>query len=368
VSAQRMAKRAWVSSHDSRSTGSLQTPARRRPARQPWLPLLVVTIVAGSGCGASGENAAKPRPLERPDLQRTLRKLAEEQHSGAVALVITSEGTWRGASGYAVGKRPTDPEDRFGIASTTKTFVATVVLQLVGEGRLSLDDSVERWLPGRLRDGRRITIRQLLNHTSGLPQDVSFALAPRSAQQPLLFRPGTAHSYSNLNYIVLGLIVEKATGVRLDRVVRDRIFRPLGLEDSSYGTAAFRRHAGRMPAWLGSPEEPTGPVNGAGGIVSTAADLARFFRALVSGELLDDDLLAEMTQAVDAGTEAQAGLGIFQINTPCGSPWGHGGDDLAYSNQVLASRDGRTIVVVAQNTTGWPSVEEKAEEMYCRAL
>ncbi len=158
------------------------------------------------------------------------------------------------------------------------------------------------------------------------------------------------------------------TGIRLDRVVRDRIFRPLGLEDSSYGTAALRPHAGRVPAWLGTPEEQNGRVNGAGGIVSTAADLARFFRALVSGGLLGEDLLADMTPAVDAGTEAQAGLGIFQISTSCGSPWGHGGDDLAYSNQVLVSHDGRTIVVVAQNTTGWPCVEEKAEEMYCRAL
>ena len=149
--------------------------------RERGLPLVVATIVAASGCGGSGSKPANPRPLERPDLQRTLRKLAEEQHSGAIALVVTSEGTWQGASGYAVGKRRTDPEDRFGIASTTKTFVATVVLQLVGEGRLSLDDSVERRLPGRRREGRRITIRQLLNHTSGLPQDVSFALAPRKA-------------------------------------------------------------------------------------------------------------------------------------------------------------------------------------------
>src|SRR6266545_3049800 len=116
--------------------------------------------------------------------------------------------------------------------SCSTTVAANVVLQLVGEGRLSLDDTVEHWLPGRLREGRRITIRQLLNHTSGLPQDVSFALAPPKAQRPLLFRPGTAHSYSNLNYVVLGLIVEKVTGIRLDRVLRDRIFRPLGLEDS----------------------------------------------------------------------------------------------------------------------------------------
>jgi D-alanyl-D-alanine carboxypeptidase len=336
--------------------------------RQRWFPLLVATIVAVSGCGGSGDKAANPRPLERPDLQRTVRKLAQEQHSGALALVVTGEVIWRGASGYAEGKRRAKPEDRFGIASTTKTFVAAVVLQLVGEGRLSLEDSVERWLPGRVREGRRITVRQLLNHTSGLPPDVSFALAPRNAQQPLLLQPGTAHSYSNLNYVILGLIVEKVTGKPLNLVVRNRIFRPLGLEDSSYGTAALRPKADRLPDWLGAPEEPSGPVSGASGIVSTAADLARFFRALLGGELLEDDLLAQMTQTVDTGMKFRAGLGLFESNLSCGSWWGHGGDDLVYSNQVLASHDGRTIVVVAQNTTGWPSVKEQAENMYCRAL
>jgi D-alanyl-D-alanine carboxypeptidase len=328
---------------------------------------LVATIVAVSGCGGSGDKAANPPPLERPDLQRTVRKLAQEQHSGALALVVTGEVIWRGASGYAAGKRRAKQEDRFGIASTTKTFVAAVVLQLVGEGRLSLDDSVERWLPGRVREGRRITLRQLLNHTSGLPPDVSFALAPRNAQHPLLFQPGTAHSYSNLNYVILGLIVEKLTGKPLNLVVRNRIFRPLGLEDSSYGTAALRPKVDRLPAWLGAPEELSGPVNGATGIVSTAADLARFFRALLGGELLEDDLLAQMMQTVDTGMKFRAGLGLFETNLSCGSWWGHGGDDLVYSNQVLASHDGRTIVVVAQNTTGWPSVKEQAENMYCHA-
>lgn len=209
-------------------------------------------------------------------------------------------------------------------------------------------------------------MRQLLNHTSGLPQDVSGSLPPRGAQLPLLARPGSAHSYSNLNYAVLGLIVENVTGHRLERVVRDRIFRPLRLADTSYGTAAMPAHSDRRPAWLGAPEAADSPISGAAGIVSTSDDLARFFRALLGGELLPPGLLSEMTRTVYANPDARAGLGLFRIDLPCGSAWGHGGDESAYSDQVLVARDASKIVVVAQNALGWQSVEAKAEELYCR--
>jgi D-alanyl-D-alanine carboxypeptidase len=296
-----------------------------------------------------------------------LRGLAEEQHSGAVALVETKDGIWQGAAGRAEGKRRTQPQDRFGIASTTKTFVATVVLQLVGEGRLSLEDSVEQRLPGRLRYGKRITIRQLLNHTSGL-WDFASHLPGLHAQPALQFVPGTRHGYANMNYIVLGLIVERVTGRRLELVVRDHIFRPLRLANTTYGRVGPREHGGRGHAWLGAPEENGSHVTGASGIVSTVADLATFFRALVGGELLNDELQGTMMQTVATGSEFRAGLGLFQARLRCGYPWGHGGDEPAYSNQVLASRDGSMIVVVAQNTSGWPNVKAKAEAMYCRAL
>jgi D-alanyl-D-alanine carboxypeptidase len=328
---------------------------------------LLGIIVAGAGCTADN---AEPRASarERPDLQRTLRKLTREQRAGAVALVQTNEGIWQGASGYAEGKRPAKPGNRFGIASTTKTFVATVVLQLAGEGRLSLRNTVERHLPGRLRDGRRIIVRQLLNHTSGL-WDFSSALTPRNAQPRLLFPPGTSRQYSNMNYVVLGLIVEQVTGRRLDRVVRDRIFRPLRLVNTSYGASALRPHPGGPPAWLGVPENSGAAVAGDRGIVSTAPDLARFFRALFGGELLRPDLLSEMTRTVaapDAEPGFRAGLGLLRAGLSCGYAWGHGGDGPSYSNAVLAARDGTRIVVVAQNTSGWPSAKDTAEEMFCR--
>jgi D-alanyl-D-alanine carboxypeptidase len=357
----------------------------------------VAVEVVASGCGVSGFASPSGDPLrqsavhptatsdanaaQRPDLQRALVQLASANDSGAIALVESPQETWRGASGLASSDRPAAPGDRFGIASTTKTFVATIVLQLVGEGRLSLDDSVERWLPGLVREGKRITIRQLLNHTSGI--GMSYALGPLAcpsrcfdSQQPLLSEPGTQHHYSNANFVILGLIVERLTGQSLDVTVRDRIFGPLGLRDSSFGSASPARAAGDLPPWLGADADvPTGAVSGAGGIVSTPADVSTFFRALLGGELLDEDQLSEMLRTVDTSGEplaaqgaensSGAGLGIFRLDLDCGSTWGHGGDMPGYSNQVVASRDGSKVVVVAQNTTGWPSANATALEMFC---
>jgi D-alanyl-D-alanine carboxypeptidase len=326
------------------------------------------TTVTFGGCGGSGDESAKPRPPDVPALQRTLRTLTQTQHSGALALVRAQTGTWRGASGYAEGTRRVRPGNRFPIASTTKPFVATVVLQLVGERRLALNDSVEARLPGKVRAGDRITLRQLLNHTSGL-KDPGFSseLAPRDFQPALLFQPGTSHSYANINYVILGLIVEKTTGRALDQVVRDRIFQPLGLTNTSYGTAALPSR-GKPPAWLGTPDDPAPVVRGDGGIVSTADDLARFLRALLGGELLRPELLTEMTRTIKYPApepELRGALGLFRARLPCGDAWGHIGAS-SYSNAAFSARDGSKIVVVAQNTPDFTSVKDAAEKLYCQ--
>jgi D-alanyl-D-alanine carboxypeptidase len=295
--------------------------------------------------------------------------------SAAIALVETPGKTWRGAIGKAGDGRPAEPTARFGIASTTKTFTATVVLQLVGEGKLTLDDTVDRRLPGQVRDGGRITIRHLLNHTSGIPQGMSGVLPAPDRQPPLVSEPGTTHSYSNTNYLILGLVAEELTGESLDSLVLDRIFRPLRLDDSSFGSASLGVPGTNPPQWLGSSIE-SHSYWGAGGIVSTADDLATFYRALLGGELLAKVQLDEMLRTVDTGTDslaqlgsghAWAGLGIFDIELDCGPAWGHGGDTALppYSNQVLVSRDGSKVVIVAQNVMGWPGANATAAEMYC---
>jgi D-alanyl-D-alanine carboxypeptidase len=307
-----------------------------------------------------------PQTLDRPAYTRELQKLADGR-SGAVAVVVTPEGTWKGAVGWAdlQAKRRADSDDRFAIESTTKTFVATVVLQLVGERRLDLDDTVQEWLPGLFPARPRITIRQLLNHSSGIPSDYGFSEAPlarakRIARQGVLFEPGTSSAYSNSDFVLLGLIVEKVTGRPLDQVVTNRIIHRLHLRSTSYGTA----QAERMTPWLGQVESFGRPVSGDGGIISTAEDLATFFRSLLGGTLLAPKQLAEMTRTIATDDPGQRfGLGIWRYRLPCGFAWGHGGL-LSYQVDVAVARDGSKAIAWAANNPG-ASDWSFGDRLYC---
>jgi D-alanyl-D-alanine carboxypeptidase len=329
---------------------------------------MAALVLAAGGCANSRHATAEPSRLENPAYMRALRTLASDGRSGAVGIVATDAGTWKGAVGWADfdAKRRARPDDRFDIASTTKTFVATVVLQLVGEKRLALQDPVQRWLPGLLPTRPQITIKQLLNHTSGLLNDFGFGDAPRHraeqiSRQGLFFKPGTSVNYSNSDYVFLGLVVEKVTGRSLDRVVTDRVFRPLHLESTSYGTT----HAPRMSPWLGVPGAFGRPVSGDGGIISTVDDLATFFRALLGGKLLPQEQLAEMTRTIASpDPDVGFGLGIFRKRFSCGYTWGHGGD-LSYSVNVAVARDGSKAVITAQNNPSLGDDEGVNERLYC---
>ena len=325
------------------------------PLRHP-IPLVVALVLLGSGCDTAGGEATGSALFPRAVLQRLLAEDADERHAGVIALVETGGRTWLGAAGDYQGKREAHPGDRFDIGSTGKTFVATVVLQLVEEGLLSLDDSVERWLPGKVNGGRLVLIRHLLNHTSGLTVNPSGRIA-------VINPPGMVYGYSNTDYGLLENIISEVTGRRLGQEVRDRILVPLGLEDT------FISPKDSSPPWLGAPEGscalclPSG-----GGPNTTTSDLARFFQALLGGELLGEDMMATMMQTVPTGTELHAGLGMYRFDLPCGSAWGHGGEFTYYSNQVLVSGDGTKAVVVARNARDWYSVKTLAEEMYCEAI
>jgi D-alanyl-D-alanine carboxypeptidase len=329
--------------------------------------MAALAALAAGGCADSRHAAAEPPRLENPVYQRELRKLASDGYSGAVAIVATDAGTWKGAAGWADAgtKRRARPSDRFAIESTTKTFVATVVLQLAGERRLALADTVQHWLPGLFPARPRITIRQLLNHSSGIPSDFSISEAPlarakRVAPQGVLFEPGTNTAYSNSDFVVLGLIVEKVTGRPLDQVVTDRIIRRLDLRSTSYGTA----HAQRMTPWLGQVENFGRPVSGDGGIISTVEDVATFFRALLGGNLLAPKQLAEMTRTISTDRpDLRYGLGIWRYRLPCGFAWGHGGL-ASYQVDVEVARDGSKAVVWAMNNPA-PSDWSFGDRLYC---
>ena len=231
-------------------------------------PLLLVAAVAA--LLAAPVATASPTHAE---LDRAVDRVVSAGAPGAIALVRDGHRTVRAAGGFADrrSRRPLRPGDRFRVGSNTKTFVATVLLQLAGEGRLALEDTVERWLPGLVPGGGAITVRQLLNHTSGLPDyapedDDSFirqVLADRRRKwtprelvgiamaRPPLFAPGAAWAYSNTGYILLGLIVVAAGGHPLATELRERIFAPLQLRGTSCATGPGEDpHPGTAPAPL----------------------------------------------------------------------------------------------------------------------
>jgi CubicO group peptidase (beta-lactamase class C family) len=216
-------------------------------------------VLALVGLVAAAAPASAARPASpAPKLQQAMEELVAAGVPGVVVLIREGDRTIRLSSGYGnlATKAPLRPTDRFRIASLTKTFVATVVLQLVEEGKLSLEDTVERWLPGVVPNGENITVRELLAHKSGLfdySQDprvlkpylsgnLSYYWAPRRLVQIAvshrpLFAPGTAVSYSSTGYVLLGLIVRAATGNPIGTELNRRLFKPLGLHATTFSTS-----------------------------------------------------------------------------------------------------------------------------------
>lgn len=274
------------------------------------------------------------------------------------------------------------PSDRFRIASVTKVFIATLVLQLVAADALKLEHPVERFLPGVLPGGDRIRVRHLLNHTSGLfdymedravlapyERDPSFLWQPRdlvalAANRPLLHAPGARWAYSNTNYVALGLIAEEVVGEPLSEQLRKRIFEPLGLRRTMFATtphvdgrfmhAYIRDRSGRLADTSGvSPSFAWA----SGAIVSSANDVVRFLSALLGGKLLPPPLLKAMRTTVPVRDDyfiSAYGHGLYAMRTSCGLVWGHDGEMFGYQAAAFARERGRRVVVVAANASGEP--------------
>jgi D-alanyl-D-alanine carboxypeptidase len=314
---------------------------------------------------------------------------------GTGSVGVLAETTGPGGSAYATAGAadtatgtPVRDGDAFRAGSLTKTFVATVVLQLVAEGRLSLDDTVAHWLPavvtGHGNDGARITVRELLEHTSGiydyaydLPEIATAAgwqadrfttytpeqlIAIAMKHRPA-FAPGTAWSYSNTNYVLVGMIIQRVTGHSWQQEVTDRIIRPLGLRHTVApytdplipgphldGYSAFSATFGAPVIDVTAADMTY--VSSAGAVISTSADLARFYQALLSGRLLPPAQLAEMETTVpapDLGSGARYGLGLMWYPLTCGGGvFGHTGTVPGYNTDVFATPDGRHAVAVEQ--------------------
>ena len=315
-----------------------------------------------------------------PGLSRAARAVLKAGAPGV--LVLTRRGGRTERSSFGVvdrkSRRPLRPDAPFRVGSVTKSFVATVVLQLVGEGKLELDDPVERWLPHLVPQGRRITVRELLAHRSGL---YDYLADPRVLEPYLsnpdyvwtarrlvaiarghrpLFPPGARYEYSNTNYVLLGLVVAKVSGRSLGAELRRRIFEPLALTATRYApdaevpaTIAHGLFLGQKPP-LDTTFYNASYADAAGSIVSTTADVATFYKALLGGRLLRSAQLKAMEAMRRIAQNGSAyGLGLLRVPTPCGDFFGHNGDVAGYSTFALASRDGSHEAVVAATADGW---------------
>ena len=341
--------------------------------------------------------AASPRSSDsaiHSETQDALEAITRAGTPGVLARADRADEVWYGASGVGDLRtgRPRLPQDRFRTGSMTKPFTATVLLQLAADPAygLSIDDTVDRWLPGLVRgngnDGRRITMRQLLQHTSGLYDFLDDAalrakytgtaffahrydgatpeelVRTALAHEPV-FAPGRGWDYSNTNYILAGMVIEKATGHAYATEVKRRIIKPLGLRGTSLPGTSPRlpgphpRHYSTLfvdgpDARVHDATEFDPSISGAAGeIISTTRDLNVFFRALLRGELLPPAQQKEMFTGRDLGDGKAYGLGIrSQKLTPCGvTVWGHSGETLGAVTRTAATADGEHVITLHQN-------------------
>ncbi|MGP3989530.1 serine hydrolase domain-containing protein [Streptomyces sp. 3N207] len=360
---------------------------KSRATRATAVALALVTVL-GAGATASAAYAAPAAARAgaggHAATQDALRAVVEEDGLPGVAAEARDErGRWFGSAGYADTRthRERSQAEHFRAASITKVFIATLMLQLEEEGRLDLDDTVEKWLPGVVRghgnDGRKIRLRQLLNHTSGLnnySDDPKFAhrtsgpgfpehrydtyrpgdLVALSMKRAPHGAPGTPW-YSNTNYVLAGMVLEKATGRTYAHEAERRIVRPLGLRNTSFpGTRARMPRPHPVGYSRLHQKEPDAPIvdateqnmsflGAAGEVISTTGDLNTFFGALLKGELLGQDAMRQMLTTVPSeADEFGYGLGIESATLSCGvTVVGKTGRTNGSLSGLVSTEDGR---------------------------
>ena len=359
------------------------------PARAVALAMAAGIVLAPLGLTAGGAGAAVPSSQfpssSAPSstsvepaaaLDRALQHLVDAGATGVVAVVDNGDDQVARVLGAARldpyrAARASDPTR---VGSITKTFVSTAVLQLVGARRIGLDEPIGHRLPGVVPNGKAITVRMLLQHTSGLfnyTDDEAFtsdlithpyrAVTPQQMlavafAHPPNFGPGAAWSYSNTNYVVLGLLLEKVTGQPVQAALDRQIIAPLGLRNTYLALDGRWRgphlHGYAPPGLVGNPDyvdlagwNPSW-AGAAGAMVSNPADLGRFYRALMSGRLLPAAQQRQLTATIGTGIPGlRYGLGLFSLDTACGRVWGHDGGIPGYLTQAFTDRTGTRSAV-----------------------
>ncbi|GAA4511169.1 serine hydrolase domain-containing protein [Nonomuraea ferruginea] len=363
---------------------------------------IMTRVLAGVSALVVAGAVAVPAQAAAPgggELRESLDAVHEAGMYGVYSAVRDGRDTWKGASGVADvrTRRPVKPDMVHRVGSITKTFTSVAVLQQVERGTVELDAPVSRYLPD-LVPGDRITVRMLLNHTSHIADYIPGAfpsllegstasldehrfrriepeeLARLGLQAAPTGQPGaTPGSYSNTNYILAGLLLEKVTGTDAEAYITRHVIREAGLRHTSFprtpripgpSSGAYESMYGLIDpprdygvydmSWAGT----------AGAVVSTMDDLNRFYRALLRGELLGDAQLAEMRRTVPVlagGGVIEYGLGLYALDLPCGRFWGHDGGVFGMITQSLSSPDGSRQISVGLNRAKYQTVDENGQ-------
>ena len=366
----------------------------------PFLQLFILILVASSSPAAGPQQTSSPAP--GPSAERHLLP-ADTQHkidkatldllkksgvpSASIAVVRDGKFAYVHAYGMADVKARTAAAStmRYSVGSISKQFTAAAILLLAEEGKLSLDDKVGRWLPDLTR-ANEITIRQILSMTSGYqdywPQDYVMPnmIQPTSAQEildgwarkPLDFEPGTKWQYSNTNYVIAGLIVERVAGMPLFEFLQKRIFLPLEMK-SVFDTDAAALPAGEPMRYqrfgLGpvrpAPKEGKGWMFAAGELAMTAADLAQWDISMIDQKVLKPASYAEMQKDVllesGAGTQYGLGVGVSIVNGH--RLISHGGEVSGFTARNAVYPDDRTAVVVFTNLDATRASQDMANKI-----
>ncbi|MER8224283.1 serine hydrolase domain-containing protein [Streptomyces sp. NPDC094143] len=378
----------------------LMSSPRPRPRRRAGAPprsrlrfrLCLVSLLGASCLGGllqapvAGAAAGGSRGTGDHALRGQLEELVSTPGGPpGVIVVLQRDGAPRvlraGVADLETG-RPIEPTDHMRIASTAKAFSGAVALRLVEEGVLSLDSTLGRTLPRLPRAWKAVTLRQLLNHTSGLPdfsedpefrelllEDPRRTFDPRRlldfvADEPLRFRPGSRYGYSNSDNIAVALMAEAATHWPYEHLLERIVYRPLGLRDTSL-PRGYEMPEPYMHGYAVEPPAPPEDVSEAisasgvwasGGIISTPRDMTRFIRGYAAGRLTSKAVLREQRRWIEGASEPagpgrnRAGLGIFRYDTRCGTVLGHTGNFPGYTQLIAATPDGRKSLTVSLTT------------------
>ncbi|MFE1174857.1 serine hydrolase domain-containing protein [Streptomyces sp. NPDC058773] len=384
------------------TTGPVRAASRRAPAPAP------------SSASSSGGGPARPMPpapvpvppLNVPALRAALSDLEHPQLTAAQLRVSGSAGRWYGTAGVADRStgRAVHERDTFRIGSITKVFVATVVLQLTAERRLSPETPVQRLLPGLLPARfPPITVTQLLNHTSGLPDEQDPPYDPSSPEAiarhrydrwtpeqlvalvshgRMKFIPGTKQEYRGINYVLLALLIERLTGGRYGEVIARRILRPLGLRRTSVPGNDPRLHGPHVHGYMRMTDGSLLDITefnqsaawGEGEMVSHTGDLDHFLTALFSGELLPSRELALMftlppdeVRMVD-GSPARYAAGLQTVTVNGITLWGKTGERYGYASAMFATRDQQRRAVFSFHATRRDATQAQVSQRIAEAL